>query len=113
MKYVVDVVMQPGETEDKRIIGRLTRKMWEFKGAVTCSSYLLLIWMLLLFKASNIMAMWLRYSVMAVSDMQLVSRDTKACTSPTFSLRINMTAMAAYGLGPWRLDTNDVKTLNF
>lgn len=68
------------------------------------SSYLLLIWILLLFMASNIMAMWLRYSVMADSDMQPVSRDTKDRTSPTFSLRISMTAIAAYGLGPCRLE---------
>ncbi|TNN36104.1 hypothetical protein EYF80_053732 [Liparis tanakae] len=50
-------------------------------------------------------AMWPRYSVMAVCDRQPASRDTSACTSPTPSLRINMTAMAAYGLGPWRGDT--------
>lgn len=50
------------------------------------------------------MAMWQRYSVIAECDMQPVSRDTKACTSPTPSLRISMTAMAAYGLGPWKSD---------
>lgn len=53
-------------------------------------------------KASNIMAMWLRYSVMAVRDRQPASRDTKSCTSTTCSLRIRTMAMTAYGLGPWR-----------
>lgn len=76
---------------------------------IIADTYLSLIWMLFLVKESNIMAMWLRYSVMAVFDMQPVSRDTKACTSPTFSLRISITAMAAYGFGPWRSHMNDVK----
>lgn len=67
--------------------------------------------MSLLSIASNIMAMWLRYSVMAVCDMQPESSDTKDCTSPTLSLRISMTAMAAYGLGHWESDTDYVKTL--
>lgn len=72
--------------------------------ATRYSSYLLLTVTLFLSKASSIMAMWQRYSVMAECDMQPVSRDTKACTSPTPSLRISMTAMAAYGLGPWKSD---------
>lgn len=111
VKYVVDVVVHPEEGEKDENHGEVDWKWWMMCvwHVDTCSSYRLLIWMLCLFKASSIMAMWLRYSVMAVRDKHLVSRNTKSCTSPTLSLMINMRAMAAYGLGPWRSDGDDAK----
>lgn len=87
----------------------LTRKTCKFNH-VKMSFYLLLIRIPVLMMASSMVAMWLRYSVMVVSFMQPLRRETKACTSSAFSLRISMTAITAYGLGPCRLHANHINT---
>lgn len=104
MKHVIDVVVHPEEPEtDKRT--SWTRSDKRCRGSER-SFYRLLIETLCLFEASSIVAMWLRYSVMAVRDKHSPSRNTRSCTSPTLSLKISTTAMAAYGLGPCRSDND-------